>query len=286
MAWLRVDDGYDSHPKILALGSDQRRWTWTRILVYTCRYRSPVIPPNVSELVPRATPAFLRECVDIGLVDVTDDGTLEVHDWILYNADTVEAKVIWYLERNPDATANDVQREVGGKRELVLAAVHAYRGNHTGNHSTGSREPVSVPVSGSLSGSRARAPVPSPTQLPTAATTSTRDAPDPPAADAVEQLRQAGWNERQLIDAADEPRRALALLHAAQADPTCERPGALAWIKFQAGETPDQQQRSTIAPGATGTRSSSPPMPDKEPEPQPERTPPPPEFLALAGGTT
>lgn len=27
MSWLRIDDSFDHHPKILALGSDQRRWT-------------------------------------------------------------------------------------------------------------------------------------------------------------------------------------------------------------------------------------------------------------------
>lgn len=86
MAWLRIDDGFDSHPKILALGSDQRRWTWSRILVYTCRYRSATIPANITDSIPRATPQFLRECIEIGLVDSTDGGTLEVHDWDDYQA--------------------------------------------------------------------------------------------------------------------------------------------------------------------------------------------------------
>lgn len=86
MAWLRIDDGFDTHPKILALGSDQRRWTWCRILVYTCRYRSPEIPGNVTDLIPRATKKFLSECVELGLVDRTDEGTLVVHDWDEYQA--------------------------------------------------------------------------------------------------------------------------------------------------------------------------------------------------------
>lgn len=86
MAWLRIDDGFDHHPKVLALGSDQRRYTWMRILIYTCRYRSPVIPSGISDSVPRATRQFLRECVELGLVDVTDNGTHEVHDWADYQA--------------------------------------------------------------------------------------------------------------------------------------------------------------------------------------------------------
>jgi hypothetical protein len=84
MSWLRIDDSFDAHPKILALGSDQRRWTWVRVLVYTCRYRSGRIPLNITESVPRATPQFFRECVGLGLVDDAD-GTLTVHDWDAYN---------------------------------------------------------------------------------------------------------------------------------------------------------------------------------------------------------
>lgn len=86
MAWLRIDDGFDHHPKILALGSDQRRWTWIRVLIYTCRYRNPTIPRNITDSVPRATPQFLSECVELGLVDVTDEGTQVVHDWADYQA--------------------------------------------------------------------------------------------------------------------------------------------------------------------------------------------------------
>ena len=279
MAWLRIDDGFDSHPKILALGSDQRRWTWTRILVYTCRYRSAIVPANIAELVPKATPAFLRDCVEIGLVDVTEDGRYEVHDWILYNADTVEEKVIWYLERHPDATANEVQRAVGGKRELVLAAVHAVRGNHNGN-----QQPVPEPVpgnqqSGSQSGSRARAPVPSPTHTPTAAPSLGN--PDPAAA--AERLARAGWTQAQIDQAEHDIDRAQAWLTEAEHDPTCESPGALAWAKFTTTPGYPNGKRSSIAAGAQGTRSTAPPLPDREPEPEPERTPPPADFLRLAG---
>lgn len=85
MAWLRIDDGFDHHPKMLELGSDQRRWTWIRVLVYTCRFRSPAIPSNIGESIPRATRQFLSECVEIGLIDITDNGTYEVHDWDDYN---------------------------------------------------------------------------------------------------------------------------------------------------------------------------------------------------------
>lgn len=205
MAWLRVDDGFDSHPKILALGSDQRRWTWTRILVYTCRYRSDLIPANITDSVPRATRSFLRECVELGLVDVTDSGAYVVHDWDDYQAG------------DPKKAA----RQRRWRNGHVDADVDA---------------PVDAPVDASRVGARARpVPNPSPTTSPAA-----QRQPEDPVPDAAE-LKAAGWNERQLHAAATDTPRAIALLRAAQADTTCSSPGALAWSKFQAGETPTPQ---------------------------------------------
>lgn len=121
MSWLRIDDGFDTHPKIIGLKTDERRWTWQRILIYTCRYRSPIVPDNARDVVPKATPAFLRDCVKLGLIDVDKDGVMRVHDWQLYNGDTVAERVAAYLEKNPEATANQVHKAIGGKREVVLA---------------------------------------------------------------------------------------------------------------------------------------------------------------------
>ena len=84
MAWLRIDDAFDTHPKIVALGTDQKRWTWTRILVYTTRHRTPRIPAGIADVVPRATRSFLAECIELGLVDVNEYGEMEVHDWARY----------------------------------------------------------------------------------------------------------------------------------------------------------------------------------------------------------
>jgi len=254
MAWLRVDDGYDSHPKILALGSDQRRWTWTRILVYTCRYRSPVIPANVSELVPRATPAFLRECVDIGLVDVTDDGTLEVHDWDTYNGSDPKVQV----------------------RERVR--------KHRENRYNGVTDTVTdaLPDRYSRVGARAR-PVPNP--LVTTSSTAPKDA-HAPDDDPVTRLKAAGWTEARIavIEGRDQLELANAWLTTALADTTIENPGAYAYTMTETGSPPDQPtKKSTLAKGATGTRSTAPPPPNRTPAPEVQPAPPPPEFLALAG---
>lgn len=127
MSWLRVDDGFDTHPKILALGTDGRRWTWNRILLYTCRYQSPTIPPNINEFIPKSTKKFLQDCVQLGLIDINPEGEMEVHDWPIYNASTVVEKVGYYLKENPHDTANDVYKAIGGNRNLVLALVRHHK---------------------------------------------------------------------------------------------------------------------------------------------------------------
>lgn len=249
MAWLRVDDGFDSHPKILALGSDQRRWTWTRILVYTCRYRSPIIPTNVTELVPRATPAFLRECVDLGLIDVTDEGTYEVHDWDNYNGSDPAIQV---RER--------VRKHRAKRNKSVTDAVTE-----------------ALPDRYSRVGARAR-PVPSPSPRASTAPTALHNAA---AAEDLKRLREAGWTNGQL-DAPDLD-RAVAWLNHYQADPTAKKPSALAWQRYSTTAAWPERPRTEIAAGATGTRSSSPPLPDRPPAIEPEPVPPPKDFLALAG---
>lgn len=104
MAWARLDDTFDTHPKVLALGSDARRWTWARVLLYTTRYRSPIVPPNVTESVPKATRKFLADCLELGLLDRTAGGELEVHDWEQYQGSDsrlqVKERVRRYRERN------------------------------------------------------------------------------------------------------------------------------------------------------------------------------------------
>lgn len=155
MSWLRLDDKFDTHSKVLALGTDDRRWTWNRVLLYTVRHNSAKVPANVKESIPKATKRFLSDCAQLGLLEESD-GQFIVHDWPIYNGATVSEKVSYYLSRHPDATANEVVRGIGGMRELVLAEVKRYR---DGTNS-GSTEPVREnQETGTESGSRARGPV-------------------------------------------------------------------------------------------------------------------------------
>jgi hypothetical protein len=165
VAWLRLDDTFDTHAKILGLGTDGRRWTWQRILLYACRHRSAIIPAGIRDVVAKATPSFLEDCTKLGLIDVDSDGTMKVHDWRIYNSETVAEKVAAFIAQKPDATANQVHKAIGGKREVVLAvfAQMTAAGTQTvpAQYPSGSQEVPNqytppVPLAG------AREPVPDP----------------------------------------------------------------------------------------------------------------------------
>lgn len=147
MSWLRIDDSFADHPKILGLTLKQR-WTWLNVLCYCARFDTEgVVPTAIGEAIAGASPAFTLRCIELGLLE-QNGSQYHVHDWAIYNAKTTEERVAYYLSRNPDASANDVFKAIGGKRELVLATVNQYRSgtqNGTGAGSQGgTREPEKV----------------------------------------------------------------------------------------------------------------------------------------------
>lgn len=261
--WLRLDDRFTEHRKILALGKRSDRWTWLELLEYCARHSSPHVPANIDERLRYVTPAFVARCVELRLLDTRPDGSYEVHDWAVYNAQTTEDRVRAYLESNPEATANEVHRAVGGKRDMVLRLVQAIRDTKPNTGSEGTDTPGSL--GGSPNGSRevplARARGPHPTRTPRESSSP----PDPrdagPADDDAEtaltldRLAAAGWNDRQLrdVDLADLPRAIAWLDHAERTN--ARSPGALAWSGYASNAWPPEA-RLEVAPGATGTRST------------------------------
>lgn len=132
MAWLRIDDGFTEHPKLLAL-TPRDRWTWLRILSYCARYRtSGRVPSSIGEAIAGVTPALLRRLLALGLLEPVENSVDEyrVHDFEVYNTprnDEVAALVRQAVDDHPNASANELFRLIGGSRNQVLKLIQQYR---------------------------------------------------------------------------------------------------------------------------------------------------------------
>lgn len=84
MPWLRLDDRFTKHPKVLKLKRADR-WTWLEILEYCAAYQTGGhVPDAIQDVVPHATPALIQTFVQARLLD-DEQGGHHVHDWDVYN---------------------------------------------------------------------------------------------------------------------------------------------------------------------------------------------------------
>lgn len=105
VSWLRVDDGFGSHPKLLELTREER-WTWVEILCHCARHRTGgLIAPGIRDAVRHATPAFLAKTERVFLSKRDKNGRLFVHDWDDYNPSdpTAADRMRRYRERQEQA---------------------------------------------------------------------------------------------------------------------------------------------------------------------------------------
>jgi hypothetical protein len=132
--WLRVDDVYDTHPKILAL-PEVGRWRWTRGLLFCARHRTNglLTPEAITDV---GLDRYLPTLLDVALLHPAERGYV-VHDWRLMNGGDLSERVAYYLTTYPGATANDVARDIPGGRQAVLAAVRRYYEDADSNGSAG-----------------------------------------------------------------------------------------------------------------------------------------------------
>lgn len=90
MAWLRIDDGYDTNSKLLEL-TEAERWRWTRVLIHCAKHRTEgrVTVAVIKEI---GLGRALSRLTQIRLLDETDDPKKYlVHDWDQYNPKDVGA---------------------------------------------------------------------------------------------------------------------------------------------------------------------------------------------------
>lgn len=104
MAWLRLDDGFAEHPKIVALG-DEAAWRWVRTLCYCARRRDPRLTGAVLERALGWTAEGVAELVALELLEEHGDGYYSVHDWHRYNG-----------ARTPAERMRDYRRRLYGEQ--------------------------------------------------------------------------------------------------------------------------------------------------------------------------
>jgi hypothetical protein len=123
---LRLDDKFTRHPKVAGL-TDKAFRVHVETMVYCASYNTKGRIPPVALKLAGATKKQTNELLAAGLWDENGIGMV-IHDFELYNGQTLEARVRAYLDKEPSASANDVCKVVMGNRQLVLEIVKRVRG--------------------------------------------------------------------------------------------------------------------------------------------------------------
>jgi hypothetical protein len=85
MTWIKVDDSFGDHPKVMALGRDRLAGigTWVACACYCARHLTDGFVPSAAAAA-IGNPRALRRLVDVGLLDEVPGG-YQLHDWLNYN---------------------------------------------------------------------------------------------------------------------------------------------------------------------------------------------------------
>lgn len=209
MSWLRLDDGFAEHPKLLEL-SDRQFRVWLRLLLYCARFRTGGVVTDVVLRHLRVKNELLSVFVSVSLLD-ENDGVFEVHDWNAYN---------------PTDPSN-------AERQARYRARQSEDRN--GSRNADSNAPDRYATVTSHAGTRAQ-PVQSSPVTPSSST-STQDA--------AAVLKELGWKPWQIEQGLREPLRALAWANASH---TARNPGGFAWHGYTNGGTPATDQREEKPP--------------------------------------
>lgn len=107
MSWLKVDDQFTDHPKVLALGKDRFAGIglWVIGSCYAARFLTDGYIPATA--LPSGTRRLAHRLVDVGLWDHAPDG-YRIHDYLDYQPNRVDALAV----KQARAEAG----RIGGKR--------------------------------------------------------------------------------------------------------------------------------------------------------------------------
>jgi hypothetical protein len=158
MSWLRIDDKFSRHPKVLKLSRSQR-WTWLEVLCYCAEYQTGgKVPESVKKGVPTATVSVLNRFVSVGLLDIDEDAVLHVHDWKDYNGADAKILALERKRRQRVTQMSRTERDIHRDKNVTRAQARAPAPSPTPTPST--RGSSDVDVRAGLSGSSARESLP------------------------------------------------------------------------------------------------------------------------------
>ncbi len=112
MTWLRVDDGFASHPKIGKL-SDKDFRIWVRVLCHCARYEDPTVDDATMGEVKDLTEARIKRFHELRLLDKSGHA-YEVHDWVKYlpkDKTGADRQALWRARRNGRVTVDVTEVE-------------------------------------------------------------------------------------------------------------------------------------------------------------------------------
>lgn len=85
MGWVKLDDGFPMHPKVIQL-SLEGRWAYIESLCYAARYETDGVVPSVVA----ANGSVRAELMASGLWESGTASTIEIHDYLVYNPSRTE----------------------------------------------------------------------------------------------------------------------------------------------------------------------------------------------------
>ena len=91
MPWLRIDDGFPSHPKIGRL-SDRHFRVWIRVLTHAARYNDPTVDEGTMREVMGLDAKAVERFAELRLLDRNGTGW-RIHDWDEYSPRTSTERV-------------------------------------------------------------------------------------------------------------------------------------------------------------------------------------------------
>lgn len=122
MTWLRLDDNFADHPKLVEL-TEVERWRWMTVLLYCARQQTGGIVTPAAARALGIRPQLARKFLKVGLLDETENGEAMVHNFRRYNPvdPSSASRKRAYRERQRNAKGTEQERQRNSQRDAPYA---------------------------------------------------------------------------------------------------------------------------------------------------------------------